>query len=284
MEFWNDVIAFLRNEGPTLALRLAVALLIFIAVMIVGRLLARMAARSLQKRRGGSLAPLLARLVKVVTAIVAAIMALDHLGVNVATILAGAGIIGLAVGFGAQNLVKDVISGFFLLFDDVLREGDWVQVGEAGGAVEHVGLRLSRIRAFDGTLWYVPNGDIARVGNFSREWMRAVVGVGLAYEQDVGRGLKVVQEVGDRWAAENEAIVLEAPLAQGVTGLNSSDVGVRLVIKVAAGEHWAAERELRRRIKQAFDEQGVEIPFPRQVTYHRQEPDTALAVASDSRG
>lgn len=282
MELWKELTGLVSNQGAALLIRFAVAGLIFVVVAFVGRLLAGMATRAIRKRRQDSLGPLIGRVVKWVAVVGAAFMALDHLGVNVATLLAGAGIVGLAVGFGAQSLVKDVISGFFLMFDDILREGDIVTIGEAAGVVEHIGLRVTEIRAFDGTLWHLPNGDIARVGNWSREWMRAIVNVGLAYEQDVGRGMQVIQEVGDQWAAENEEILIEPPEVQGVMGLNASDVGVRLIVKLKAGEHWAAERELRRRIKQAFDEQGVEIPFPRQVTYHRQEPGAALALASDA--
>ncbi len=283
MEFWNAVIGFLWDRGPELVMRLGVAVLIFAAVAVTGRLLAGVASRSLNKRRADSLGPLLRRLIAWVAYIAAAMMSLDHLGVDVATLLAGAGIIGLAVGFGAQNLVKDVITGFFLMLDDELREGDFVAVGDAVGTVEHVGLRVTRLRAFDGTLWYLSNGDISRVANKSREWMLAIVGVGLAYEEEVARGLKVIQEVGDKWAEEHGDIILDSPLAQGVVGLNASDVGVRLIVKLRSGEQWAAERELRHRIKKAFDEQGVEIPFPRQVTYHRQEQGTQLAVSSGKK-
>lgn len=284
MDFGNAIIDFLRERGPDLAMRLGVAVLIFVAVAVGGRLLAGFASRSLQKRRADSLGPLLRRVISWVGYIAATMMALDHMNVDVATLLAGAGIIGLAVGFGAQNLVKDVITGFFLMLDDVLREGDFVAVGDAVGTVEHVGLRVTRLRAFDGTLWYLSNGDIARVGNKSRDWMLAIVGVGLAYEEEVARGLKVMQEVADRWAEENSEIVLEPPMAQGVVGLNASDVGVRIIVKLRSGEQWAAERELRHRVKKAFDEQGVEIPFPRQVTYHRQEPGIKLAVSSGGKG
>lgn len=283
MDLGSSAIDFLRERGPDLAMRLGVAVLVFAAVTIGGRILARLASRSLKKKRADSLGPLLRRVISWVGYIAATMMALDHMGMDVATLLAGAGIIGLAVGFGAQNLVKDVITGFFLMLDDVLRKGDFVEVGDAVGTVEYVGLRVTRLRAFDGTLWYLSNGDIAQVANKSRDWMLAVVGVGLAYEEDVARGLRVLQEVADKWAAEHSDIVLEPPLAQGVVGLNASDVGVRIIVKLRSGEQWAAERELRHRVKMAFDEQGVEIPFPRQVTYHRQEPGTKLTLSSGEK-
>lgn len=278
MQLWDRIVSFVENQGPALLTRLVVALVIFVAILIAGKLIARTVARAVARRRAESMARLLSRVISVTVFIIALIMALDHLGVNVATILAGAGIIGLAVGFGAQNLVRDIISGFFILFDDVVREGDWVEIGGASGAVERVGLRMTLLRAFDGTLWYLPNGEVARVGNKSRDWMRAVVTVGLAYEQDASRGMQVMQEIGARWAEEHQELVLDPPLVQGLLGMDDSSVGVRLIVKVKPGEHWGAERELRARIKEAFDEKDVEIPFPRQVTYHRQEQGSRLAV------
>ncbi len=179
----------------------------------------------------------------------------------------------LAAGacFGSQELIKDVISGFFLIFDQVLESGDWVDVDTVSGNVEEVGLRVTKIRAFDGKLWYVPNGQIKLVGNTNREWMRAVVTVDLAYEQDVGRGMATLLDVGKSWAAENPESVLAEPEVHGLMGLGSSGVGARLSIKVTPGIQWAVERELRVRLKAAFDGSGIEIPFARQVVYLRQD-------------
>lgn len=269
---------YIETHGVEISLKLGTTLLIILAAWIVGGLLARWAARALKRRpgRGATLASATATGIRVFVVGLGVVMGLDQIGVDVGTLLAGAGILGLAVGFGAQSLVKDVISGFFLIFDEALSEGDIADVGGgAVGVVESVGLRMTQVRSFSGQLWYVQNGEIRSVGNFSRTWTRAVVEVGLAYEQDVAKGLKTLQEVGDTWAKEHDDIVLEPPEAQGVLGLNSSDVGVRLVIKVKAPEHFAAERELRARVKAAFDAAGVEIPFPRQVVYHRQEEDEA---------
>lgn len=271
-------LAYLQAHWIQISLHVAAALGILLAAAIIGGALGRWAEKRL-RRRGGrteALAGVTRSAVRSVVLVIGIITALDQIGVNVTTLLAGAGVLGLAVGFGAQSLVKDVISGFFLIFDGAIAEGDIADVGGgAVGVVESVGLRVTTIRAFNGQLWYVHNGQIATVGNLSREWTRAVVDVGLAYEQDTAKGLKVLKEVGDAWAAENEEIVLEPPEAQGLLGLNASDVGVRLVVKVKAPNHAVAERELRQRIKAAFDAEGVEIPFPRQVTYHRQEAETA---------
>src|SRR5262249_22894220 len=157
------------------------------------------------------------------------VMAADQLGFNVATVLAGAGILGLAVGFGAQTLVKDCISGFFMIFDNVLAVGDSVEISGINGKVERVGLRMTRVRAFDGRLWSIPNGSIGTVANATREWMRAVVELGLPTEHDVSRALGVLQRVGDEFARERSSIVIEAPTAEGPITLSAAEVGIRLV-------------------------------------------------------
>jgi moderate conductance mechanosensitive channel len=274
MNWIDSAVEYLSTHAVEMAIRLAVATAMVIAALVVGKLLSRWAARALHRksRKSATLASVATAAIKTVVIVIGLLMAFDHLGLDIKALLAGAGVLGLAIGFGAQSLVKDVISGFFLIFDDAIGEGDIANVGgEATGVIEAVGLRMTKVRAFDGQLWYIQNGEIRKVGSFTRGWTRAVVSVGLAYEQDVAKGLRVLQEVGDAWAAENPDLVLEPPEAQGVMGLNNSDVGVRLVIKVVAPNHWAAERELRKRVKEAFDAAGVEIPFPRQVVYHRRE-------------
>jgi moderate conductance mechanosensitive channel len=279
MTWIDSAVEYLSTHAVEMAVRLAVATAMVIAALVVGRLLSRWADRALHRksRKSATLASVATAAIKTVVLGIGLLMAFDHLGLDIKALLAGAGVLGLAIGFGAQSLVKDVISGFFLIFDDAIGEGDIANVGgEATGVIEAVGLRMTKVRSFDGQLWYIQNGEIRKVGSFSRDWTRAVVSVGLAYEQDVAKGLRVLQEVGDAWAAENPEIVIDPPEAQGVMGLNDSDVGVRLVIKVVAPNHWAAERELRKRVKEAFDAAGVEIPFPRHVVYHRREDGEAL--------
>ncbi len=221
--------------------------------------------------KGKTIAPLLKNLARYLTIFVAGVLVLRKLGVDPTPIIAGAGVIGLAVGFGAQTLIRDVISGFFLLFEGLIAVGDVVNFGSTAGLVEEVGLRVTKYRAFSGELQVIPNGEIRTFGNFNRQWMRAVVAVDVAYEQDVRRAMKVLEEVGRTWAAERTDIVLEPPEVQGIMSFNDSSITIRLVIKVKPMQHWAAERELALRIKEAFDREGVEIPFPRRVVYTRQE-------------
>ena len=221
--------------------------------------------------RANTLIPLLQSISKYVIYFIAGVMVLKELGVDTTAIIASAGVVGLAIGFGAQSLVKDVLSGAFLLFEGIISVGDSVNVGEHSGTVEVIGLRNIHLRKYSGELRVIPYGEVASFGNFNKGYMRAIVKVGVAYEQDVEKGMKTLEEIADKWAEENKDIVLEAPIVQGVLSLGSSEVTLRVSIKVKPMTHWGAERELKRRIKSTFDEKGIEIPFPRQVVYLRKE-------------
>lgn len=194
-------------------------------------------------------------------------------GINIAPLLAGAGILGVALGFGAQDLVKDVLSGLFMLAEDQYGVGDVVDVGEALGVVEGVGLRSTRLRDVTGTLWHVPNGEIRRVGNMSQEWSRALLDIGVAYNSDVDQAAAVIKGVADTMAAEEayRYLFLADPEIWGVEDLSADSVVIRLVIKTLPGEQWAISRELRRRIKFALDEASIEIPFPQRTIWVRRD-------------
>ncbi|MBA7560400.1 mechanosensitive ion channel family protein [Candidatus Atribacteria bacterium 1244-E10-H5-B2] len=221
--------------------------------------------------RANTLIPLLQNISKYVLYFISGVMVLRELGVDTTAIIASAGVVGLAIGFGAQSLVKDILSGAFLLFEGIISVGDSVNVGEHSGTVEVIGLRNIHLRKYSGELRVIPYGEVASFGNFNKGYMRAIVKVGVAYEQDVEKGMKTLEEIADKWAEENKDIVLEAPIVQGVLSLGSSEVTLRVSIKVKPMTHWGAERELKRRIKDTFDKKGIEIPFPRQVVYLKKE-------------
>lgn len=189
-------------------------------------------------------------------------------GLSVASLIAGAGIVGLAIGFGAQGLVSDVVTGFFLLLEKQLDVNDYVTVGSLDGIVEAVGLRTTQIRSFDGTLNYIPNRDITTVSNHSRGNMRALVDIGISYDENIDEAVSIIQTACDQMAAENSTIV-EGPDVIGVQAFGSSDVTLRVIAKAQSGEQWAVERQLRKVIKQALDAKGIEIPFPHQVNIHK---------------
>jgi small conductance mechanosensitive channel len=211
-------------------------------------------------------------------------MILSELGVNIAPIIASAGVLGIALGFGAQSLVKDFLSGIFLIFEDQFGVGDVVDVGEAAGTVEAVSLRVTRLRDLDGTVWYVPNGEILRVGNKSQNWSRAVVDVGVGYDEDLNRVKRVLSEVAHAMWEDDEFrdVIIEEPEVTGVEALAADSVTLRVLIKTAPLEQWAVARELRQRIKARFDHEGIEIPFTQRVVWHREEREQKQPVPDEN--
>lgn len=213
---------------------------------------------------------------------VAGIMILSEVGLDVGALLATAGVAGIAIGFGAQTLVKDVISGVFLLFDDLIHVGDLVNIGGTVGTVEEIGVRLIKVRTFDGELVMIPAGEIRTFGNKSIGWARVVVPVGLSYSQDVDAILPIMDDVATKWAEENRDILLEdGPQVQGLLDFGDSSVSARIVVQVKPGEQYAAERELRRRLKRRFDDEGVDIPFPQRTVHTTREEEKASRPETD---
>lgn len=256
-EFSNNLI---RAVGIIILAQLALA----VGMGVIARLAVgdETDTRTIRQRRETML-PLLGSLLRYVIYFVAGVMALQQLGVDVTAILAGAGIAGLAIGFGAQNLVQDVISGFFTLFEGEYMVGDFVEIGGIEGTVEALTLRQTSIRRRNGSLAILPNGQINEVINYSKRYVKAVVDVGVAYEGDVSRALAVLEEIARD--ARNDIPEITGPPTTRVLGFNASDVGLRLLVPVEPGTHWEVACELRRRVKATFDEEGVEIPFSRHV-------------------
>ena len=198
---------------------------------------------------------------------VAFLVILGIIGIDLAPLLAGAGILGVALGFGAQDLVKDFIAGTFIIIEDQYGVGDVVDLGEATGTVENVTLRVTKLRDVDGNVWHVPNGEIARVGNKSQEWSRALLDLDVAYDTDLDRASEVIQRTAEAMAADPEwqQVILDTPELWGVEAFGADAVSIRLVTKTRPGEQWKVLREMRRRMKDAFDAEGIEIPFPQRV-------------------
>ena len=204
---------------------------------------------------------------------IAFIMVLGEWGFNLAPLVAGAGIIGIALGFGAQTLVADFLSGVFMLLEDQYGVGDIVDLGEATGTVEDVQLRVTKLRAVDGVVWWVRNGEVVRVGNMSQNWSRAVVDVGVAYDSDIARVREVLGEVADDLSTDEEWSdnLLETPEVWGVEDLSADAVTVRVVLKTLPGKQWVVARELRQRIHARLNAEGIEIPFPQRTVWVRNE-------------
>jgi len=200
----------------------------------------------------------------VVVTLVAGMLVLAELGVSVAPILGAAGVVGLAVGFGAQSLVKDYFTGFFLLLENQIRQGDVVKLGENAGLVEEVTLRFVQLRDYDGNVHFVPNGTISTVVNMSRGHAQAVVDVGVGYGEDLDRVMDVMREVGAEMRADpqHSARIIGDLEVAGVDRWADSAVILRARFRVAPLEQWTVRRDYLRRLKRAFDLHGIEIPFP----------------------
>jgi len=193
---------------------------------------------------------------------IAVLTVLEILGINLAPLLAGAGIAGIALGFGAQSLVKDFLSGMFMLMEDQYGVGDVIDTGVATGTVEGVSLRTTRLRDVDGVVWHVPNGAITRVGNKSQQWSRAVVDVPVAFEADTGAATDVIHSVAQAvWRdPEFAAVILAEPSVLGVESLAPGRVVIRVVVRTQPQQQWRVEREMRTRIKSALDAAGIALP------------------------
>lgn len=227
-----------------------------------GRINGDPAARERRAQRARTIGSVLKSGVSIVVLIWVVLQTLDKLGFNVAPFIASAGIAGVALGFGAQNLVRDFISGMFMLLEDQYGVGDVVDVGDAVGTVESVGLRVTTIRDIDGTLWYCRNGEILRVGNMSQGHAVAVVDVPIAPTTNVDRACRVaLRAVLDRVEADDIAPdVLDDPELLGVNSVIAGAVTLRLTVRVRAGKQWGVRRTLTRAVLEAFDSDGIESP------------------------
>jgi small conductance mechanosensitive channel len=221
--------------------------------------------------RARTMGSLLKSIVTTVIVFVVLVMVIAELDYPIAPLLASAGVVGLAIGFGAQSLVKDYISGVFMIFEDQYGVGDAVDLGEASGTIEAVGLRVTRLRDVNGTVWYVRNGEILRVGNMSQNWARTVLDIGVSYRADLDQVRRVLQEVAhELWVDPKFAgLIIEEPEVWGVEALAADAVTVRVTLKTAPMEQWKVAREMRERIKDRFDAEGIEIPYPQRVVWHR---------------
>jgi moderate conductance mechanosensitive channel len=267
----------LHVEGPVvdvlarvLAMVVAVVLAVFgyrAAAHLIDRLLRPLEGATdypAKVQRARTLGPLMKNVALYTLAFVALVVILREVGVDVQAILMSAGVLGLAVGLGAQSLIKDVITGFFILFEGLIGVGDTIEVGPNTGTVEAIGLRVTKLRMLNGAQRIVPNGELTQFANYNRGWARAVIDVGVGYDIDVGRALGVLERVGQEWAKETGQ-ALERPQVQGVIRFGESDLGLRLMVRVEAAKRFDVEAELRRRIKETFEEEG--IPFPQRVVY-----------------
>ena len=262
------------GEGAS---RVLARLLVILAIVLLGwlayRIVTGLVRRLLRSREGGAgdlagaqrartLGPLLTSTARYAIAFVVAMLVLEEFGVDVRSLVVSAGLAGLAIGFGAQSLIKDVITGSFMLFENLVQVGDVIEVGAHTGVVESVGLRVTKIRKFSGEVRIVPNGELTAFSHHVAGWARAIVEVGIGPDQDVEAALRVLGAVGRDLRAAHATEVLETPVVEGILRFDGGAPILRLHARVTAPQKFALELELRRRVKQAFDVAGLRLALP----------------------
>ena len=267
---------FLRDESGELNLlgKLLTIVLIFIVIRIINAVFDKLIDRTIELKgmaklqitdsRRDTLTAILKKIVKYILYFIGVVISLELFDINTTSIIATAGVGGLAIGFGAQSLVKDIITVFFILLEDQYTIGDYIQINDKEGVVEELGLRVTKVRDFTGELHIIPNSSISVVTNRTRGAMRALVKMSIAYEEDVDNAISVMERVSREIGESNENIV-EGPTVLGISGMGASDVVITAVAKTKPMEQWSVERVMRKAYKQAFDKEGIEIPYSKLV-------------------
>ncbi|HEU5325055.1 MAG TPA: mechanosensitive ion channel family protein [Candidatus Limnocylindria bacterium] len=241
------------------------------------------------ERRMNTVGRLLVRVAGAIVAVIAVLMVLNEFGVDIGPAVAGLGVVGIAVGLGAQTLVKDWLAGIFIVLENQYSQGDVVRIAGVDGVVEDFSLRRTTLRDLDGTVHSVPNGQISVASNLTRLWARVNLDVGVAYDTDIDRATAIINAVGEQLQQDPDwsTRLLEAPSVVRVNALADSAVTLKVLGQVRAAEQWAVAGELRKRILAAFAKEGIEIPFPHRVVVSRpgssgdQLSDAEAAAASD---
>jgi moderate conductance mechanosensitive channel len=263
-------------DASQIVLKLFAIFIVFIIVKAIGTTVIKRSFKKIIERdnislgRAKTLESLSLNVFLYILMFIFVVMVFEIFHYDAKALIAGAGVIGLAIGFGAQGLVSDVVTGFFLLLEKQIDVDDYVTTAGFSGIVESVGLRTTQVRGFDGTLHYIPNRQISSLSNHSRGNMRALVDIGISYDDDIDFAINVLQEACKNVAQEDNSIK-EGPNVIGVQSLGASDVVIRVIAKTENLSQWAVERKLRKAMKEPLDRNGIEIPFPHQVFVEKRE-------------
>ena len=282
-EFWNTTLNqfanWIVNQAPSILL---IIILLFVSLKVLKLIIQRLkkiliyrATKSEKintqeaEKRITTLMGILKGLGKIIIWSVFSMILLQKFGVDIGPILAGAGILGLAVGFGAQELVRDFISGFFILLENQIRTGDYGIINGTEGLVEKIELRTMTLRDVSGVVHVFQNGKINSLSNMTKEWSAIVLNIGVAYKEDVDEVMRIMQQVGETMLKDTETKdrILEPLLIMGLDKFSDSAVVIKARLKTVPGEQWSLGREYRKRLKKVFDDKGIEIPFPHTTVY-----------------
>lgn len=275
------LVAWLSGPGWRIALVMGLSVAAVVAVgafvpVIVVASLARSTGESAEevKKRSDTLSRVLVTAGQIAVIAIALFMVLGELSIEIGPMLAGAGVLGIAVGFGAQSLVKDIVAGLFIILENQYRVGDVVNIADKGGVVEDISLRRTVLRDLDGVVHYVPNGEIRVASNLTKEWSRVNINIEVAYGENLERVTAVINRVGQELAADPQwgPLILKAPQVLRVDKLGSSGVELKVLGDTKPIKQWEVMGELRRRIKDTFDREGIEIPWPHTKVYFGSAP------------
>ena len=275
-----EILFWLRTRGPRILVILVGSLLLIRLLRVASDRIPRLlpAAGGPTITEGEKRTRTVAGLVRTVgtslVLLIAGMMLFREIGMDITPLLAGAGVAGLAIGLGAQGLIKDILAGAFILMEDQFHVGDVIQAAGVSGQVEKMTLRVTTVRDLRGAVHFIPNGEIRVASNLTKEWSRAVLEVGVSYEEDIDHVITVLNEVGQSLADDTTfgKLVLEPPQVLGVEALADSQVTIRMLAKTLPMKQWEVARELRRRIKGTFDREGIQIPYPHRVVITRPSP------------
>ncbi|HEX5113336.1 MAG TPA: mechanosensitive ion channel family protein [Saprospiraceae bacterium] len=272
----NKVITWLIEDGLRVLIIIVMA---FLAIKIMARIIRKAikvvvrshgeAERSSELKREQTLERILVGAFVITVLVVALLMILQQLGVKIGPILAGAGIVGLAVGFGGQYLIRDLISGLFIVLENQYRIGDVVTLNSTGGLVEDITLRMTTLRDMDGTVHHVPHGEIKIVANLSKRFARVNINLGISYSEDLDKVIGVINRVGQKMADDDYwgKMITSPPVFLRVEDFGDSAIILKIVGETLPIRQWEVSGELRKRLKQTFDKEGIEIPFPQRVIH-----------------
>jgi small conductance mechanosensitive channel len=290
---WSKVTDWLNTHGWKILLIIAVAVVIyFLLRRLIPPILRRAVSVRMQdqpeeeiKKRADTISRVLVGAGLVIIILVALLTVLAEVGVSIAPALAGMGIAGIAIGFGAQSLIKDYLAGFFILLENQYRVGDVVRIADIAGLVEEITLRRTVLRDLDGIVHSVPNGEIKVASNFTKEWSRVNMNVSVAYGEDLDHVIEVVNRIGKEMAEDPNwgPLILTPPQVLRVDAFEDSGIAIKILGDTKPIQQWAVMGELRRRIKKVFDEEGIEIPWPHTKVYFGGPLEQQMARAVEHR-